>query len=153
MSESSFKIVKARPPQVESVAELFDLYRVFYEQESNIDLATAFVAERLNKGDSVIFLALDNANSEALGFTQLYPSFSSTAAKPIWILNDLYTHADARGRGIGTALIEEARRLAKETGAIRVDLATAQDNVTAQRVYHALGFERDETFYHYSLNV
>jgi len=68
-------IEKGRPEIVDIIAPLFDKYRQFYKQPANKDPAAFFIKERLEKNESVIFLA--TWNSEPAGFTQLYPIFSS----------------------------------------------------------------------------
>jgi GNAT superfamily N-acetyltransferase len=126
---------------VDLVAPLFDAYRQFYEQRSDLALAKDFLAARLWADDSVVFLALAGEEpSEALGFAQLYPSWSSVAARPIWILNDLFVAPTARGRGVGHALLERCREHALETGAQRMALETLVGNRGAQRLYESLGW-------------
>ena len=134
------------------MAPLFDAYRIFYGQTSDRLLARRFLSERLERGESVLLLALDGEPDRAVGISQLYPIFSSVTARPRWLLNDLFVVPEARGRGVGRALLEGARRLAVETGAAGLDLATAPDNVSARRLYESTGWERDE-FLHYGLNV
>ena len=124
------------------VSGLFDLYRQFYKQPSDPALAERFIRERLAKNESVIFVAL--INDQPAGFTQLYPKYSSVRASKNWILNDLYVDNDHRKRGIGEALIRAAMDFAKGEGSTFVQLETAVDNYTAQRLYEAIGFERQE---------
>ena len=133
------------------IAPLFDAYRQFYGRPADQELSERFLSERLAHGESVIFLA--RAGGDAVGFVQLYPSFDSVEAAPVWILHDLFVHPDARGRGAGRALMERARRLAEETGACGLGLATARDNVRAQGLYEDLGYVRDDRFFHYFLAV
>ena len=97
-----------------------------------------------------MILLAEDARGDALGFTQLYPSFSSVAARRIWILNDLYVLPAARGQGVGRAVLEAAKTHALATGAHRLDLSTAHDN-PAQKLYEAAGYTRDNHFHHYSL--
>lgn len=133
----------------ELVAPLFDAYRQFYGQAPDPALAAAFVRERLSLLESVIFLAEDG-HGAGLGFTQLYPSFSSVAARRIWVLNDLFVIPSARGKGVGSALLHAARAHGAAAGALRVELATAHDN-PAQKLYEAHGYLREQGMYHYSL--
>lgn len=135
----------------ETIAPLFDQYRQFYQQEPNPSLARTFITERLALQESVIFLA-ENEAGEALGFTQLYPSFTSVGARRIWVLNDLYVSPDARGKGVASALLNAARSHAAATGARRLDLSTANDN-PAQKLYESHGYVREEGFLHYSLKL
>lgn len=144
------KVIHATVEHVEVVAPLFDLYRQFYKYAPDLEGARRFITERLKNEESVIFLALDESG-EALGFTQLYPSFSSTTMQPLWILNDLYVRSDCRKSGVASALMERARKFGIETGAVELMLETAVDNSTAQRLYEKLGWHRDKEFYTYHL--
>jgi ribosomal protein S18 acetylase RimI-like enzyme len=135
------------------VAPLFDGYRQFYGKPSDPPLAEAFMRDRLERDESVVFLAIDAEGGEGLGFVQLYPSFSSVSARPIWILNDLYVIPAARNRGLGRALLAEAAEHARSTGAARLVLSTATDNRTAQSLYESYGFRRDERFLVYQLEL
>jgi len=128
---------------------LYDGYRQFYRQPSDPRLAERFLRERLTRGDSVIFLAEDD--SGPLGFTQLYPIFSSISAGPAWVLNDLFVTPGARRGGIGRALLERARVHGVATGARWLSLSTGRSNVAAQRLYESLGWVRDTEYYHYEL--
>lgn len=143
-------VTQASPEDLREVAGLFDAYRQFYHYPPDPDLARQFLAERMEKGESVIFLARDEAG-KALGFVQLYPSFSSTLAGRVWILYDLFVTPGARRMGVGRALMERAARLGRETGAVEINLATATDNLGAQALYESLGYTRDEAFYVYAL--
>ena len=145
-------IQQATLEQLDEVARLFDLYRQFYDQPADLDKARDYIRARLAHEESTIYLAT-NDDGRGLGFTQLYASFCSVAAAPIWILYDLYVDADTRTKGVGTALMNRARQLAEGTGAARIELETAIDNVTAQSVYERLGYERNTRFYGYSLTI
>lgn len=134
---------------LEPVAALFDAYRQFYEQAPDVDLATRFIGERLRQQESVILLARD-VQGQAIGFCQLYPSFCSVEARPIYALYDLYVAPAARRSGTGRALLRAAEQLALEHGKARMDLTTAKTNRAAQSVYESLGWVRDEVFYAYS---
>ncbi len=144
---------RATLDDLDALASLFDGYRVFYEQASDPALARAFIEERLRRDESVIFIARDGENREALGFTQLYPLFSSVAARRIWVLNDLFVAATARKRGVARALMECARDFATEAGALRLILETAEDNHAAQALYESLGYVRESGERHYSLGL
>lgn len=130
---------RATVEDVDAVAPLFDLYRTFYEQPSDLALAHRFINERLQKGESVIFLA--EVDGKAAGFTQLFPSFSSVGATRIWILNDLYVDAAARRQGVAQALLQAASEFARADGARRLELETDHGNDSAQALYRRLGWE------------
>lgn len=144
---------QAGPADVDAVAPLFDAYRQFYHQPSDPALARAFIAERIARSESVIFLA--ERDGQAVGFVQLYPLFSSTAARPrrLWLLNDLFVSPSARGGGVARALMDRARRLGEDTGAAGLELATARSNTPAQRLYESLGWRQDELFLRYELGL
>jgi GNAT superfamily N-acetyltransferase len=133
------------------LAPLFDDYRQFYGQRSDLAAARAFLSERLRRDESVIFIA--SADDVALGFTQLYPSFSSVSVKRLWILNDLFVSPAARRGGVGRRLLERAREWAVETGAKGLTLTTALTNSAARSLYESCGWRLDDEFAHYQLLV
>lgn len=145
------RVVRAISGDIELIVPLFDAYRQFYQQPSDLAAARQYITERLSRDEAVIFLAL--YNEEAVGFTLLYPLFSSVSMRRNWLLNDLYVAPEARKFGVGSALLEQARHFAIETGAKELMLQTAVDNLTAQRVYERLGWQRDNNFYVYTLST
>lgn len=149
---NDFSITRATLADLDALAPLFDGYRVFYGKPSDPSKANEFLHERLANGESVVFLARD-ADGGALGFTQLYPSFSSVSARRLWILNDLFVSAHARRRGVAKALLQRAREHGIETGVVRLVLQTARDNAQAQALYESLGWLREEGMYEYTLEL
>lgn len=141
------RTVRATVKDAERVALLFDAYRQFYKQKSDLAGAQAFLSERLKRDESVIFLAL--AGDKAVGFVQLYPCFSSTAMKRMWILNDLFVTPETRRGGAAKALMARARQWALETKADGLWLETAVDNHPAQRLYERMGWKRDNDYFRY----
>ena len=146
------KIVKAEEKDLKELGRLFNLYRIFYEEEDDLEKASRYIAERFNHRDSEIFVAQEG-NIGLSGFVQLYPSFCSVSAMPILILYDLYVDHSHRGKGIGRLLMNAARDFAKDNGFKRLELSTAKDNHIGQSLYESLGYELDEEFLHYSLDV
>lgn len=139
----------ARLADLPQLAPLFDAYRQFYQQAPDLALAHQFLQARLEQRSAQIFVA--GQGDELLGFTQLYPLYCSVAARPYYLLYDLFVAASGRGQGVGEALLARAAQFGAEQGAHRLELATALDNATAQRLYERLGWQRDRDFYHYSL--
>ena len=148
----TLELLRADASRVDQVADLFDAYRGFYGQPANLPQSRQFLAERLARDESVIFYVQD-ASGQALGFVQLYPSFSSIDAHRTWLLSDLFTASQARGRGVGSLLMNAAREFAVATGAKGLVLETATDNHTAQRLYESLGYVRDPGYYTYGLDL
>jgi GNAT superfamily N-acetyltransferase len=144
-------VLRAEAHHLDLIAPLFDAYRQFYRQAARLDAARQFIADRLAANESVIFLALDGQTS--LGFTQLYPTFSSISLQRLWILNDLFVAPVARGHGVGEALLQRAETFAKETRSRGLLLSTEITNVTAQRLYERCGWQRNERFFQYYLYV
>ncbi len=145
------KIIQASLANLEQLIPLFDGYRVFYKQDSNPKEARAFLSERFQKNDSVIFLAI-NTHEVGLGFTQLYPSFSSVSMQRTYILNDIFTSSEVRKKGVGEALMEAAKQFAKASGSKSLTLETAINN-PAQKLYKKLGWKKDIKVNHYTWTV
>ena len=145
-------IRQAGTADLDRVAVLFDLYRQFYGQSANFGLARDFLSARIERKESIILLAVHDAKGP-IGFAQLYPTFCSVSAAPIFVLYDLYVNASARRGGIGRALMQACVEQARRAGAVRVELATAITNDATQALYEALGWVRDSEFYRYSLMV
>ena len=139
----SIAIRAATPSDLERIAPMFDAYRQFYGKPPDLDRARDFIRERLERGENVIFLAEDESGS-ALGFVQLFPSFTSVEARRLWVLNDLFVSEEARGRGVGRALMNAARDHAVRTGAKRLTLETMEDNRRAWSLYESLGYVKNE---------
>ncbi len=138
--------------RLDAIAQLFDAYRVFYSQPSDPDGARQFIRARLTGDDAHIICAVNEADV-VVGFTQLYPCFSSVSMERTWILNDLFVDPRARRSGVGRMLLEAARQHALATGAVRLELATEKTNVTAQSLYQSQGWVREEKFFRYQLSV
>ncbi|WP_282154968.1 GNAT family N-acetyltransferase [Cytobacillus gottheilii] len=145
------KIYQATIEDLEGVSVLFNKYRLFYQQTSDLEGALAYIKERIDNMDSVIFVVKNDRGYA--GFTQLYPTFSSVSMKRAWILNDLYVDEAARKQGIGEMLLQKAKDFAVETGAKSISLETASDNITAQRLYEKNGYKKQSQIFHYELDL
>ena len=141
-------IIRAAISDTDDIAPLFDAYRQFYDQPSDLHLARDFIETRLKKDEAIIFLAHEN-NGTAVGFTLLYPTFCSVAAAPVFVLYDLFVTPTARRNGIAAQLIQTAQSYAAARGAAWLKLETAHTNQPGQALYEKLGWERDDEFYTY----
>lgn len=146
---AALRIARAGPKDLDDLVPLFDGYRQFYGQRSDPAAARAFLSDRIDRDESVIYLA--HTGREPAGFAQLYPSFSSVSLKTLWILNDLFVRPDVRRGGVGRALLERARKHAIETGAKGLVLSTGVENKLAQTLYESCGWQRDDEFLQYRL--
>ena len=146
------KIRRANINDIPKLSLLFDAYRVFYEKQTDIQQATIFLSERINNNESVIFVAEDD-NQILIGFVQLYPIFSSTRMKRLWLLNDLFVDENQRSKGISIALIEEAKKLCRTSQSCGMILETAKTNDIGNNLYPKTGFELDNDHNYYSWNI
>lgn len=143
------RVEQATLQHIEPLANLFDQYRVFYEKPSDVAGAKQFLEARIKANESVIFVSLDD-NNQMTGFTQLYPLFSSTRMKRLWLLNDLFVHASFRGKGFSVALIEKAKEYCRATNGCGLILETAKTNTIGNNLYPKVGFELDRDHNYYS---
>ena len=146
---SSVTVRQAVLADLDFLVVLFDAYRQFYGQTSDLVGARTFLQARFEHGQSVVLLA--ESQGQAVGFTQLYPSFSSVSMARVFVLNDLYVAESARRMGVGEALLNAAADHARQLGAVRLSLTTNVQNLPAQSLYAAMGWERDQKFYAYHL--
>lgn len=145
------EVRQARLTDLDDLAPLFDGYRQFYLQPSDVDGARRFLRDRFEHLQSVIFIAF--VDGRALGFTQLYPSFSSVSMQRLYILNDLFVHPDGRHHGLGRLLLRAAATFGRTVGAKELQLQTALDNHAAQALYESEGWVREQSFYVYELSL
>jgi len=144
------KIRQATLNDLENISLLFDLYRQFYKQPSNLPEANRFLNERLINNESIIFIA-EESNGTLSGFTQLYPIFTSVGMRRSWILNDLFVKEDFRKKGIARRLIDRSKQLAIESNAAGLLLETSIHNKEGNSLYPSVGFEleRKSNFYYW----
>lgn len=141
---------RAGPADLDALALLFDAYRQFYAQPSDLPRARQWLRDRLRFGESVVLVAA--RDGKAVGFVQLYPMYSSVRTARTWILNDLYVDATARRGGVARTLLDAAADFAREDGAAGISLETTRDNAPARALYRAAGWGEDETQW-YSLSL
>ena len=139
-------IRRAKKKDIGDLSVLFDKYRIFYKQKSDVDNARSFLKKRMKRKESVIFVAEER--DELIGFTQLFPIFSSVSMKRTWLLNDLYVHERSRGIGAATKLLDAAKEFGAETRSKWLLLQTAADNFTAQKVYEKNGWIKETDLFY-----
>ncbi len=148
---SNITVRQAVLSDIEALVPLFDGYRQFYASPSDIPAVRKFLLARFNHGESVLFIA--HEGNTPVGFTQLYPSFSSVSLARVFVLNDLFVHEQARRKGVASKLMSAVTEFAKSLGAVRVSLSTATTNEAAQSLYQSAGWKRDEQFFVYHFTI
>jgi ribosomal protein S18 acetylase RimI-like enzyme len=146
----AMNVFRATVEHLDELADLFDQYRIFYEQDSDYAGCRKFMADRLEK-DQAIIIAARGDEGLLVGFTQLYRSFCSVELKPLVYLYDLFVDPAARRSGVARALMDAAKQYAQLHGADRIQLETAISNTQAQALYEDLGYEKDMEFFTYNL--
>ncbi len=149
----SIEIRKAEIQDLEDLSLIFNEYRIFYKKPSDPMGAKEFLLDRFVNFQSHIFLAINKETNLIVGFTQLYPTFSSLSMGRAVILNDLYVREEFRRLGIAKSLLQSVKNYATLSNLKYIELSTAITNKKAQSLYESFGFERETEFYHYSLNV
>jgi len=142
------QIRKASMEDLESVAELFNAYRIWYKKAGDLAQARQFLGDRLKNEESHIFLGIEE-NGNHVAFTQLYPLYSSTRMKRLWLLNDLYVDPTQRGQGYGIALVKKAQAFTKDTDAAGLILETQKENIVGNKLYPKMGFILDPHNHYY----
>ncbi len=142
------QVIHCTEANIDNLAQLFNEYRIFYEQEDNVPASRAFIQQNLAQGRSRIFLLLDDAGAP-IGFSQLYPAICSLAMKPYYYLSDLYVVPSARKNGHARYLMDYITDLCRKEGAQRLTLDTARTNKIAQSLYESLGYEREDVYITY----
>ncbi|WP_435214212.1 N-acetyltransferase family protein [Luminiphilus sp. nBUS_16] len=147
-----FQYREAALPDLKGVASLFDAYRQFYSCEPALESAEAWLSTNFTDRRSTVFVAEDEA-ANLVGFTQLYPALCSVDLVRYFVLYDLYVDQSHRRMGLGRGLMAAAQSWALAAGGARIELETARNNVGAQALYETLGYEKDDVFYKYSLEL
>lgn len=143
--------IKCDAGHCDELSVLFNDYRVFYGQISDLESARNFISERLSKDDSAIFVALEK--NTMCGFVQLYPSFSSVALKRTYYLNDLFVNESFRRKGIAEVLVNKSIDFAKENSAARITLCTQIENDAAINLYNKCGFTINTAYDYFNFTI
>jgi ribosomal protein S18 acetylase RimI-like enzyme len=145
-------ISRVTATEIPDIEELVHQYREFYKQP-RAENTKQFLTDRIKAEEAIVFVAnyVEELNVRAVGFALCYPTYSTVSLSPIWLLNDLFVDARYRGHGIANSLMDRVETAARESGATRVFLRTAEDNVAAQALYEKRGWIQDVTFRRYDL--
>lgn len=152
MSELAAQVSPVERDELEAVLPLIAGYQRFYGAQPDDHRNAGFFARFLQPSDDGLLLKATDQSGAVIGFATLYWTFSSTTAEPVVLMNDLFVAGQARGTGAGRALIEAARREARDRGVRKLTWMTAPDNATAQRLYDRTGASKS-TWLEYELDV
>jgi len=142
-----------REEEFETLLPLIAAYQRFYEVDDiDDDRNRSFFQRFLAPSEDGLLLAARDEGGAILGYACLYWHFSSLVAVETVLMNDLFVTSEARGRGVGRALIEASAAVARERGAAWLEWSTAPDNHTAQRLYDSMTSEKS-TWLEYELDV
>jgi len=144
----TLSIRRATIDDVSELGPLVTAYREFYRQAPDAARERAFLAGHLERGTSVIFIA--RSDGAAVGFVQVFTTYSTVWLGPQLILEDLFVDPSVRRAGVGSKLIDAAVDYAREIGAVGMFLETATDNTSAQSVYERAGWTREARFLKYN---
>lgn len=148
MENSVYAVRRATLADASELAALFDAYRQFYEQDSNIVAADHFISDRLLNDESVIFVA-EGAARNLVGFVQLFSLFTSVRMQRLWLLNDLYVDDAARRKGVASALLDAAQTFGRDDNAAGLLLETHIENDAARALYEKQGWKLNEKTVYY----
>lgn len=147
------EIIRATENDLPLVLPLFDGYRQFYEQPSDPEASHKYLQARFHNQESVMFLAYEIRDGQrvGIGFSQLYPTFSSVALRKLWVLHDLYVEESYRKQGIAKMLINKCKDLVIENSPIGIVIESRISNQSAQHLFDAVGFVKEGEHYFYYL--
>lgn len=146
------KVQRVQLAQLKLIIPLFDGYIRFYRGKSDFPEFEKFLSARLKRNEAVIFAVFDE-DGVAMGFTLLYPSFSSVSMARIFVLNDLYVDELHRKKGVARRLLDKAVEFGRLNGAVRLHLETEENNETAQRLYKSHGWVKEKGYFHYHISL
>ncbi|MBL4615646.1 MAG: GNAT family N-acetyltransferase [Magnetovibrio sp.] len=130
--------------------KLWDGYCRFYDASVSADITNATWARLLDK-DSAIFGLVAEVAGEVVGFTNCVLHDNTWSTKPVCYLEDLFCAPEARGQGVGRALVEAVQQMGRDEGWRHVYWRTDAGNVTAQSLYNKLAKRTDWVTYEMKL--
>ncbi len=142
MDKTQTAIVRpATPADLAQWRPLWDGYNAFYGRSGPTALAedvTHTTWARFFDADEPVHALVAERQGRLVGLVHYLFHRSTVSIGPNCYLQDLFTDADARGQGVGRALIAAVAERARVAGASRVYWMTHESNTTAMRLYDRL---------------
>ncbi|MGE0741605.1 MAG: N-acetyltransferase family protein [Hyphomonadaceae bacterium] len=118
-------------------------YLAFYNNALSPDVTNATFARFLDPSEPMFaFVAEDEASGALLGFVHCILHRGTWSVGDFCYLEDLFAAPDARGKGVGRALIEAVYARADALGCGRVYWLTHESNTTARKLYDQVAEHR-----------
>lgn len=133
--QGSFVIVEPGPGDRDGWASLWSGYCAFYAVPDTPEKADTVWAWLMDPAHPVKAFVAQDEGGAIIGFTHYRPYPRPVTGSTACFLDDLFVSAEARGRGVGGALIARVVEQARVRGWSVVRWITAEDNVRARSVY------------------
>jgi GNAT superfamily N-acetyltransferase len=117
---------------------LWDGYNAFYGRSGETALAgeiTAITWSRFFDESEPVYAIVAEQDGKIAGLAHYLFHRSTTSVMPVCYLQDLFTSAESRGKGVGRALINAVHEQAKLAGSSRLYWLTHETNHTAMKLY------------------
>ena len=140
---------------LDAVLPLIAGYQRFYGVSAPDDARNQAFWSRFTvpDGDRGVLLAAYDEDGGPVGFTTVYWTWESIAARDVAVLNDLFVAEGVRGAGVGRALMEAAFAAARERGLPAISWMTALDNRRAQRLYETIDGATRDVWFEYAVEM
>lgn len=139
---SSSESIRIEPATERDVPLILEFVRSLAEYEKHLDYVEA-TEERIRQtifgAEPAAHVLFAYENDTAVGFAVYFNTYSTFVGLPGIYLEDLYVKPEARGKGVGRALLRYLAKLAKAQGCYRIEWAVLRWNEPAIKFYEKLG--------------
>jgi GNAT superfamily N-acetyltransferase len=129
----------ANPADLPLIAELIRALAEYEKLSDEVRFDEATLGEKLFGPRPYAEVLIGEVDGEALGFALFFHNFSTFEGRPGIYLEDLFVQPEARGLGLGKALLAELARLAVERDCARLEWWVLDWNEPSIGFYKSLG--------------